>query len=643
MQYTSDSRAFSFCAAVLVVGWLSPGAAYGQSLAEGQKFLTKHCAACHTGKTPAGGYNLAALNTPTSFKDKPEAWSAAVQRIHNGEMPPKAFPAPDLKSREEFVSWVKGNLRAEACPSGPVPGAAPARRLNRAQYASSIRDLLNLHVDVASAFPVDSAGGEGFDNAAETLFFSPILAEKYLDAAKAALNFAAKDPRARAKFLIAKPGDGVTTEAAAAKILDDFLPRAFRKPASAADKRFYLDLFKTAQKRGDSFDDSILYSLRAVLVSPQFLIRTEAPNHGPQPRMLDDYNLASRLSYFLWGSGPDGLLLALAAEGKLKDPEILKGQVARMLRNTKSFDFVQSFIEQWLHTRDLSQSFKPDAGLYPEWNDEELRGDIRYQPVLFFQEILANDLSLLNLIDSKFTIVTRKLQKLYGLNVTPPRPKEQQQPQRIELPEDTNRGGLLGMTAILAVSSHPHRTSPVLRGKWLLEAMLGTPPPPAPPDVPVLDEGKVAAASSLRERLAQHRANAVCASCHSRIDPLGFALENYDVIGRWRTEEAGRPIDNSGELPDGSKFAGPAELKQVLLNKKDLVMRNLTNKMLGYALGRGLTLQDSCTVDTIVAEVEKSGYSAHALIHAVVMSTPFRFQASTATVVRKGQEERKKQ
>ncbi len=642
VKYNTNLRAGSYYAAVLVVGWTAFGRAYGQTPVDGQKFLVKHCAACHTGNAPAGGYNLATLSTPTSFKDKPEAWTAAVHRVHNGEMPPKAFPAPDLKSREEFVSLVKAGLRAEACPSGPVPGAAPARRLNRAQYASSIRDLLNLHVDVASGFPVDSAGGEGFDNAAETLFFSPILAEKYLDAAKAALNFAAKDPRSRAKFLIAKPGDGVTAEAAASTILDDFLPRAFRKPASAADKRFYLDLFRTAQKRGDSFDDSILYSLRAVLVSPQFLIRAEAPNTGPQPRMLDDYDLASRLSYFLWGSGPDGLLMALAAEGKLKNPEILKGQVARMLRNTKSFDFVQSFIEQWLHTRDLSQSFKPDTGLYPLWSDEELRGDIRYQPVLFFQEILANDLSLLNLIDSKFTIVTRKLQKLYGLNVKPPRPNEQQQPQRIELPEDTNRGGLLGMTAVLAVSSHPHRTSPVLRGKWLLEAMLGTPPPPPPPDVPVLDESTVAAASTLRERLAQHRSNPVCASCHSRIDPLGFALENYDVMGRWRTEDAGKPIDNSGELQDGSKFAGPAELKQVLLKKKDLVMRNLTNKMLGYALGRGLTLQDACTVDSIVAEVEKSNYSAHALIDAVVMSAPFRLQASTVKSGGKGQEERKK-
>jgi hypothetical protein len=259
-----------------------------------------------------------------------------------------------------------------------------------------------------------------------------------------------------------------------------------------------------------------------------------------------------------------------------------------------------------------------------------LQGDIRYQPVLFFQEILSHDLSLLNLIDSKFTIATKKLQKLYGLNVKPPRPDHQQQPQRIELPEGSHRGGLLGMAAVLAISSHPHRTSPVLRGKWMLE-FLGTPPPPPPPNVPALEDGPAAVAHTLRERLAQHRANPACASCHSRIDPLGFALENYDVIGRWRTEENGKPIDAKGELPDGTTFEGPDQLKAVLMQKKDLFIRNLTNKTLGYALGRGLTLQDSCTVDDIIAQVERSDYSAHALIDAVVMSTPFRYQSGMVT------------
>jgi len=218
---------------------------------------------------------------------------------------------------------------------------------------------------------------------------------------------------------------------------------------------------------------------------------------------------------------------------------------------------------------------------------------------------------------------------LYNTNIKPARPNNQEQPQRIELPEGSHRGGLLGMSAVLAISSHPQRTSPVLRGKWLLEAILGTPPPPPPPNVPKLSKPKAGdTPATLRERLAQHRADPACSSCHNRIDPLGFALENYDVLGRWRTEEAGKPIDAKGELPDGTKFDGPDELKAVLMRKKDLFVRNFTNKMLGFALGRGLTLQDSCTVDSIVAEVERSNYSGQALINAVVLSVPFRYQAA---------------
>jgi hypothetical protein len=299
------------------------------------------------------------------------------------------------------------------------------------------------------------------------------------------------------------------------------------------------------------------------------------------------------------------------------------------------------FVLQWLGKRVLGRTIAPDAKLFPMYSgDEELRGDIRYQPVLFFEELLANDLSLLNLLDSKFTIATRKLQKLYGLNVKPPRPEAGGQPQRIELPEGSHRGGLLGMAAVLAVSSYPQRTSPVLRGKWILDALLGTPPPPPPPNVPTLPEQQASAPRTVRERLTEHRANAVCASCHSRIDPLGFALENYDVLGRWRSEDGGSPIDNEGELPDGTKFHGPDELKAVLLARKELFLRNLTNKMLGYALGRGLTLADSCTVDAILAELAKNDYRARTLIDAIVLSTPFRYQAGLQSKPKEGRKPR---
>jgi len=596
--------------------------------ARSRQVLQATCSACHLGNSPAGGFDIRSVNTSASFAEHPDTWAKIALRVHNGEMPPSA-PLP-VEPREAFVEWVRANLRTSACSQGIAPGPAPIRRLSRSQYTATLRDLLNVHVDVGAILPQDGAGGEGFDNAAETLFLSPIYAEKYLDGAKTALNYAFKDARARARFLIASPGPGVTSEAAARAVLGEFLPRAFRRPLERSELDFYLGLFSSAIARGESFDDSMAYSLAGVLISPQFLFRSEPPNPSGQIRPVDNYSLATRLSYFLWGSMPDGLLTALAETGKLGDPEVLKGQVARMLRNQKSADFARSFVDQWLRIRDLGAGFQPDPNLFPEWNDAELQGDIKNQPVLFFREILANDLSILDLLDSKWTIATKKLQKvLYDTAIKPARPNNQEQPQRIELPEGTHRGGLLGMSAVLAISSHPHRTSPVLRGKWLLDTILGTPPPPPPPDVPKLDETAAAAApSTLRERLARHRANPACATCHSRIDPLGFALENFDVLGRWRSEEAGKPIDARGELPDGTTFEGPDQLKAALMLKKDLFVRNFVRKMLGYALGRGLTFQDSCTVDSIVGELERNHYRGQALIDAVVMSVPFRYQAA---------------
>jgi len=369
--------------------------------------------------------------------------------------------------------------------------------------------------------------------------------------------------------------------------------------------------------------------LRGALVSPLFLFRTEAQNTSTEPKLIDQYAMASRLSYFLWGTMPDELLTDLAEAGKLHDPVVLKKLIGLMLRNDRSLEFARRFTEQWLHTREIMGDKAPDAKLFSAYAaDEDLRSDIRLQPVLFFRELMVRDLSLLNLIDSTHTISTRHLNKLYNVQM-PLNQNAATQPQWVSVPEGSRRGGLLGMGAVLTVSSYPYRTSPVLRGAWILDSLLGTPPPPPPPDVPALEEEKPGApAKTVRARLTQHRANAVCASCHSRIDPLGFALENYDVLGRWREQEAGVPIDSSGELSDGTKVNGPDELRKVLLDRKDLVIRNLTNRMLGYALGRGLTLEDSCAVDQIVAQVRNNGYQAQALIEAIVTSVPFRYQAA---------------
>ena len=589
-----------------------------------QAIVTHYCSACHQGKSPAGGLNLPALVSSKAPADDPQTWSKIASRVRNSEMPPKGMPAPTFGEHEKLVTWIDSALKVAACVNGPTPGAHPLRRLNRDEYGATIRDLLNLHVNAAHALPSDGAGGEGFDNAAETLFISPIHAEKYLAAAREALEYAAKDPKSRAVFLTPEPDSTHSPEEAATKILTTFLPRAFRRPVGPDEVERYLAFFRRAQKRGENFDRSILVALEGVLVSPHFLFRVEDPNPGPDIRLVDDYALASRLSYFLWGSMPDRTLFDLADKGKLHDPETLRTQVGRMLSDQKSRDFAERFIEQWLGTRELGRDIKPDEKLFPEYYDAELQSGIRYEPVLFFQEILSKDLSLLNLLDSKFTVASNKLARFYQF----PGKGFSQQPKHIDLPPDSHRGGILTMAAILAVSSYPQRTSPVLRGKWVLENILGTPPPAPPPNVPALPENKAdSAPRTLRERLEQHRANAVCASCHDRIDPLGFALENYDVLGRWRTSDAGKPIDSSGQLPDGTRINGPDDLKRVLLERKDAFLRFFTSKMLGYALGRGLTPADSCTVDQIVGKVAAENYSAQTLIREIVSSVPFRYQA----------------
>jgi hypothetical protein len=614
-----------FLILAIFAGGLLPAAE--DSFTHAQLFLKTFCYSCHSGTKPSGGFGVSKLDRMQTLMDDPRRWGRMLARVRDSEMPPLGAKMPDAKLREDFVRFVDEALHTAACADGISPRPALVRRLNRAEYSATVRDLLNIHINAGQGLPVDGAGGEGFDNAAETLFLSPMHAEKYLEAARDALAYAAKDPRSRARFLIAEPSETMTADAAARKVLEAFLPKAFRRPATQTEIDRYFALFAESYRKTQSYESSLLHAMQGVLLSPNFLFRVEAPNTGEGPRLLEDYALATRLSYFLWGTMPDEILFQKASEGRLKDPAVLQEQTLRMLKDPRTREFAEQFVEQWLNTRELGRDIKPDAKLFPAYYDAEIQSAIRYEPILFFQELLTENLSLLNLIDSKFTILTNKLQKHYGIELTE---RLRQQPKRVDLPPGTHRGGLLGMAAVLAVSSYPNRTSPVLRGKWILEALLGMPPPPPPPNVPPLKEHEGAAPATLRERLTLHRANAVCASCHDRIDPLGFGLENFDVLGQWRVEDSGKPIDARGALPDGVSFNGVDEMKAVLMARKDLLIRNLTAKMLGYALGRGLTLEDHCSVDLIAKRVAEDNYSAHRLILEVVGSVPFRYQAGTA-------------
>jgi hypothetical protein len=625
MQYASGLLGFAL---------LFPIQAQTFSFDDAQTVLKTFCQNCHQGKSPAARLDITRYATAESVIKEPQTWNRILLRVREGSMPPKGVPAPTADQRERFSALVESSLRTAVCAAGISPGPAPIRRLNRNQYSTTIRDLLNIQFNAGRALPEDGAGGEGFDNAAETLFLSPIHAEKYLEAAKETLNFAFKDPRTRQAILIATE----PSEQSARKILAAFLPRAFRRPSTDAEIEKYLRLYRAAQKRGDTFGYSVQYALQGVLISPQFLFRIEEPNTTRQQKLLDDYALAARLSYFLWDSMPDQELFALAAAGKLNDPETLKKQIVRMLdpgvrglddnvriiKGGKVEAFAEQFIGQWLGIRELGRDIKPDAKLFPEYYEPELQSAIHYEPVLFFKQLLISNLSLLNLLDSKFTMLNNKLQQHYGFKL-----KVGQQPAMTDLPENSHRGGLLGMAAVLAVSSYPNRTSPVLRGKWVLESLLGTPPPPPPPSVPALEEvHEGSPAKTVRVRLEQHRQNPACSGCHNRIDPLGFGLENYDVLGRWRLEDSGAAVDAKGELPDGTIFNGPEEFKAVLLSRKDVFIRNLVSKTLGYALGRGLKLEDSCTIDRIAEQLRIAGYKAQTLVEEIVLSVPFRYQES---------------
>ena len=592
------------------------------------EFIKRYCLECHSGEKPKASLDLSRFDSMDKILSEALLWDDILIRLSQGDMPPKEADLPTLNERSEFLNWVESSLQKAACQSGPHAGPAVLRRLNRAEYSASVRDLLDIHFDAGEALPSDGSGGEGFDNASETLFISPIHAEKYMDAARVAVEYAFADPRSLRRFLVAEPDEKTSPEVAARRVIEDFLPRAFRRSIPESEILEYLALFHAAYKADPSFMVAIRLTLQAVLISPKFLFIAEEPNFDSKPHKVTDHELASRLSYFLWGSLPDDELLKAADEGNLSDSRILQEQFKRMLgsqNSRKVRNFSQNFVEQWLGTRALGREFKPDKSI--RGYDSELEGGMKYEPVFFFHEILTENRSLLDLLKADYTYVNRRLASHYRI-----KGEFREQPKRVQLTDENRRGGLLSMAAVLAVSSYPHRTSPVLRGKWILETILGDPPPPPPSNVPELEESASSVSSeSLRQRLELHRQDVACAQCHDRIDPLGFGLENYGVLGRWRDKYEGHTVDARGALPDGTTFSGPAELKLALLGRKDQFVHHLTKKMLGYALGRGLTYYDYCAVNSIVDKLRANDYKSHHLLFGIIQSVPFRFKAGIAS------------
>ena len=578
--------------------------------------LDKHCLPCHGPANASGGLNLANYKDVPSIQKDQATWRKIITQISERAMPPPGLPQPSAAQRDELVLWLDRTLKNTDESLLPKdPGRVLIRRLSREEYNNTIRDLFGVDTQPADNFPADGGGGGGFDNNADTLFIPPILMERYLEAASEVLD-ASKPER----VFIARPGDGVTPRAAAKKIVAHYATLAFRRPAELSELVPLMGLYDRLEKKGGAFEANVKTVLKAVLVSPHFLFHVERDRDTKDAYPISAYELAGRLSYFLWASMPDAELFKLAGQGKLRDPKVMDAQIKRMIADPKSRAFAESYAGQWLKVKDLFTAAQPDRRRYPEFKPE-LRNAMYNEAISFFHGVLKNDSSLLDLLDANYTYLNEDLARHYGIQgIIGPHMR------RVRLP-DGRRGGAVTMASVLTVTSYPQRTSPVLRGKWVLEQVLGTPTPPPPPNaggLPADDAPKEGL--TFRQRLEKHREKPECASCHSRMDPLGFGLENYDAIGRFRDKIGSQPVDSSGEFPTGEKVNGPEEIKKYLLSRKEQYLINMTEKMLSYALGRGLEPYDLPTVRKIVKAVETEEYRSSVLLREIVMSYPFQYR-----------------
>ncbi|MDB5295509.1 MAG: hypothetical protein JWO31_1492 [Phycisphaerales bacterium] len=626
--------------------------ARGQAFEKDAKpFLAAYCADCHKPGKAKGDLDLSKFQAEPKGPGAGKVWESVTERVRAGEMPPAKSKQPGIGERDRMLASLKP-LMKEELDCGKVasdatmkfyPGHVMSRRLNRTEYANTVRDLLGgLDTGAGDDLPTDGAGGEGFDNNGDALFTSAIHVEQYVDAAGRALapvfGGAADDAggkplppervaAARKAVVVAAPDDRTLPREAARLVVAEFARRAFRRPPEPPEVERYLTLFDKASARGDGYEPALKLALQAVLVSPNFLFLVEPEPEQDGVYELGDFPLASRLSYFLWATMPDEELYQLAAAGKLRTDDALRSQVRRMLKDPKARGMADSFAVQWLGLRPLGTTAKPDPTLYPEFTDA-IAAAMREEAVRLFDYVVREDRPLTDLLDADYTFVNDDLAHFYGLP-----PVAGKDLQKVALPDRT-RGGILGLGAVHVTTSYARRTSPVLRGKWVLGDVLGTRVPPPPPNVPELPaDGKSAEGLSLRAQLELHRKNPDCAGCHSRMDPLGFGLENFDAIGRWRDTLDGKPLDTSGVLPGGDKFGGPAELKKVLLKRKAEFQTNLTRKLLGFSLGRELMAGgrrpgqfDQCVIDDCAAALAKADGRAGAVFETIALSRPFRYR-----------------
>jgi hypothetical protein len=587
---------------------------YGRNF---RPLLETYCFRCHGAEKPKGGLNLSAFKEDDAVGSDPKTWQKVLRQLRDEQMPPENRPQPAPEERDLLIHWLEGALeRVDYSKLVRDPGRTLIHRLSHAEYNNTVRDLFGVEVRPASRFPTDGSGGSGFDNIADTLFVPPILMERYLEAAGEVL--AAARPE---RLFVARPGPGLEARAAARRVAEHFARRAFRRPAEAEEVERLLRLYDGAARRGEPFEAGVRLVLKAILVSPKFLFRIYRDQPTDQPYPIGEFELASRLSYFLWSSTPDDPLLELAEKSRLREPGVLEAQVRRMLADPRSRALSETFASQWLGLDTLRASVvRPDPRKFPEFTDS-LKEAMIAEALDFFHGIVREDRSILELLHADYTYLNEELARHYGIAGVTGR-----EMRKVPLSDET-RGGVLSMAGILTLTSYPLRTSPVVRGKWILEEIFGAPAPPPPQNVGLLPANDTPVNGlSFRQRLELHRQKPQCIGCHKRIDPIGFGLENYDPIGRWRRELSGQPVDASGVLPTGEKFNGPAELKRLLLRRKEDFVRNFSDKLLSFALGRGVESYDAPALKKITDALAQGGHRSGVLITEIAGSFPFQYR-----------------
>jgi mono/diheme cytochrome c family protein len=603
--------------------------------------IKSRCIECHSGDKPEGEFDLAKFASGADAAKAGDTWDRVARRVRQNEMPPPGSPGLNDPQKGAFHRWVDSRPNQDLCrqlasdeTQSWYRGHVMSRRLTSTEYQNAVRDAVGIPLRPDEVPPSDGAGGEGFDTVGDALFTSAIHLETYLIAADRVIETALPEQTAgatpevlaaRQKLLVALPksldaNSSLDERAAAEQIIATFARRAWRRPVTEEDVARLLAIYDgtKAKREGVSFLTAVKEPLKAVLISPHFLFVVESEPSGGGVQRITPHQLATRLALFVWSSIPDDELLRKADTGELYENDILRAEVRRMLRDPKAAALGENFGLQWLGLREFGKGTRPDGEVFPDFNNQ-LATDMREEAIRTVAGVFRDDAPLLNLLTADYIYANGRLAKHYGLELA-----ADADWQRVPL-SSRERGGVITMASVLTSASYPRRTSPVLRGRWILEEVLGSRVPPPPPNVPALEEEHGDNKPlTLRQRLEVHRQKAECASCHNRMDPLGFGLENFDGIGRWRTDDNGQPIDAAGKLPSGDTFSGPEELKSVLLKQNGEFQKHFVKKLLGFALGRPLNKFDDCVVDECLKQLKNNDLRASVLIEEIALSYPFQ-------------------